>query len=230
MIKIAICDDDIIFCHDLENKILSINEHFEVDVYFTLKDLSQKLDTQISYDLLFLDIEFGTLSGIRMGEYIRDSLVNDFMQIVFVSSKTSYAMELFKIRPLDFLIKPLKIQDIGRVINKAIEVLDKGNTFFIFQKNNALIKIKQKDIIYFASSARKVFVHMKNDSFWIYEKLDNLQKQMEGSFLRIHKSYLVNYNYIQRSYHDRIQLTNDVILPISKSRRIDIKKFLLLRN
>ena len=224
MLKIAICDDDVPFCYDLENKILSINKRFEIDVYFTLENLVQKLDAQVIYDLLFLDIEFGSLNGISIGKYIREVLDNDYMQIVFVSSKTSYAMDLFEIRPLHFLIKPLKIGDIAQVINKTSQILDRGNEYFIFPYENRVMKIKQKKVMYFASLARKVFVYIENDNFGIYEKIDDLQKQASESFIRIHQSYLINYDYIKYFYYDKIQLTNLDYLPISQSRRIDVRK------
>ena len=46
------------------------------------------------------------MSGIELAERIRNELHNDYMQIVYVSSKQSYAMELFESHPLHFLVKP----------------------------------------------------------------------------------------------------------------------------
>ena len=226
MMRIAICDDEQVFCHDLEIKILGISKNVDIDVYYTLEDLKQKLDAQVSYDLLFLDIEFASSDGISAGKYIREILDDDQMQIVFVSSNQSYAMELFDINPSNFLIKPLTVEVISKEINKAAKKLDRGNAVFKFYRNNVSTQVKQKDVMYFISSERKVHVNMKNENFWIYEKIDNLEQQAGERFLRIHQSYLVNYDHVVSFYKDSVKLSDGMVLAISKSRSKDTEKFI----
>ena len=59
------------------------------------------------FDLILLDIELMMMNGVQVGQKIREELNNDIVQIVYISGKESYAMELFDIRPLNFLIKPV---------------------------------------------------------------------------------------------------------------------------
>lgn len=60
------------------------------------------------FDLIILDIELTEINGIAIGKYLREELNNQTTQIVYISSLRDYAMDLFAVRPLHFLIKPLK--------------------------------------------------------------------------------------------------------------------------
>ena len=57
--------------------------------------------------MFFLDIEIEFMNGVQVGRFIREKLQDDNTLIVYMSSYTKYAMELFEVRPMDFLIKPL---------------------------------------------------------------------------------------------------------------------------
>ena len=124
MFQIAVCDDDKILCAALENILLEMESRFqekiEVEVFYNGRDLWNTLQ-QGGYemDLLFLDIRMQYLDGIELGRRIRDVLGNECMQIVYISNYDSYVLELFEVRPLHFLKKPLTKQVIERVVQKA---------------------------------------------------------------------------------------------------------------
>lgn len=228
MLCIAICDDDIQLCIELENLLIECNDKFDIDVFFTGEELCRVLETGQTYDLLFLDIELKSLDGISVGKFIRDTLNNNYLQIVYISSKKSYAMDLFEIRPMHFLIKPLDDVKIKAVVCKAMELLDKGNTFFRYQKSNIIFKKMLKEIKYYSSSGRKVLIHTADDECdEIYGKLDDIHKQIGASFIRIHKSYLVNYDHIAKLQYDQVELFNGEVLPISQSRRNQVRALVL---
>lgn len=111
MIKVAICDDDIQFIYKLEQSIFRFAEmkriKVDVDGYTSGAEFIQKLQQSERYDLLFLDIELGDSSGIIVGNWIRSQIQYESMQIVFVSAKEMYAMQLFDLRPMNFLVKPI---------------------------------------------------------------------------------------------------------------------------
>ncbi len=228
MLRIAICDDNRVFCRDLESKLLEINNSFDIDLYSTLESLRQGLRENRKYDLLFLDIEFEleAKTGISLGNYIREELKDDYLQIAFVSSKTEYAMELFKLRPFDFLIKPLNTEDIAKLINKAIRIIDKGNATIVCRQSGSYVLVKERDIVYLSSSGRKIQVQTRMDSYELSAKLDDLQNQLKSNFIRIHKSFLVNGNYIAKIYEGKVALLNGVELPVSKSRKKEVNKYL----
>ena len=110
---IGICDDEKVTCAELENMLYEYGKtagiKVDVNVWFTGESLCTYLKSENTLDLLFLDIELISTDGIKVGGFIREELENIETMIVYISSKSSYAMSLFRIQPLDFLIKPLKI-------------------------------------------------------------------------------------------------------------------------
>ena len=69
-------------------------------------------------DVLFLDIELLTTNGIEVGRFIREEQENMETAIVYISANSSYAMDLFRVQPTDFLIKPLDKIKVGNVMNR----------------------------------------------------------------------------------------------------------------
>ncbi len=73
-----------------------------------------------NYDLLFLDIELPQINGVAVGRYIRETIKNEIIQIAYISSKQKYAMELFEMHPINYLVKPLTYEKIAKVIDKFL--------------------------------------------------------------------------------------------------------------
>ncbi len=107
MYKIGICDDDKILCSVLEEQIYELSKEIElkvdVEVWYSGESIQNDLKKGIELDLLFLDIELVQKNGIAVGNFIRNEMENMQTHIVYISSKESYAMQLFKVQPLDFL-------------------------------------------------------------------------------------------------------------------------------
>ncbi|MFV0343802.1 MAG: LytR/AlgR family response regulator transcription factor [Anaerocolumna sp.] len=145
MLKVAICDDEMYVCSQLENILIELSKvlpkKIEVDVFFSGESLYQFLSDGAYFDMIFLDIELQMLNGVETGKKIRDELHNEITQIVYISGKDSYAMELFEIRPLNFLIKPLQEEKIEEVVKKAIELSGKFNLFFEYKVSRSKNKI-----------------------------------------------------------------------------------------
>lgn len=90
------------------------------------------------FDLIFLDIEL--MNGITAGKKIRDELCDEKIYAVFISGKQEYAMELFDVRPLHFLVKPIEKKQVVGIVNKATELSKTHYDYFEFQTDNAQIE------------------------------------------------------------------------------------------
>ena len=227
MIKIAICDDEIALCSYLESLLLKISEKygisFEIDIFYTGHGLLGKLETEC-YNLLFLDIEIPDMSGIYIGNHIRNTISNESLQIAYISSKTEYAMQLFDFRPINFIVKPFMYDDIKKVIDKYMKINNINTQIFSYKKRHIIHNISLSDILYFESKGRKTIIHSQNACDEFYSSLDDIYPSVKNSnFLFIHKSYIVNCFYISTFEYEQIILTDNTILPISQSRRSEIK-------
>jgi len=232
LLHIAICDDDPVTCTQLEEIIIvfqnSMRREFEVDVFYSGEELYKYIIKENFYHLIFLGIEFETINGIEIGRKIREERNDNITQIVYVSVKESYAIKLFDIRPLNFLVKPLKKEKIKKVLKTAIMLIDHENQYFEFKINRTHKRIPFKDIIYLESNRKKVKIVEKDGEYEFYGKLEEAMQQLPGeNFLQIHKSYIVNYSYIVSYQYNYIEMVNKRILPISQHKRKVVGNWLI---
>ena len=225
MINIAICDDDKNIIAELR-KILTeyaVALNTKVDVYAFLN--GQALVDYLSenhIDILYLDIQMDNLTGIEVGYKIRKELSNDDIQIVYISAIKDYAMELFKIRPNNFLIKPFSKEEVYETLKEALRLLDNKAKTFTFNVKGKDIKKKITDIIYFESSRHKVKIVTNDGKFEFYSTIADVYKELENfGFAICHSSYIVNIEHIVEFNKDKVKMSNDVVIKISRGKSKD---------
>lgn len=151
MFQIGICDDEKETCTVLENMLWQYGEKHgikaEISVWYTGESLCDFLTQGNLVDLLFLDIELISTDGIQVGNYIREELKNLETIIVYISSKSSYAMKLFEVQPLGFLIKPLKADQIEKILLKSVRLCEIKNESFEYHTKGSFHKIPYKKIV-----------------------------------------------------------------------------------
>lgn len=229
MYRVAICDDEQLICSKIENVVLKyateINEKIETQVFYSGEELCKFLDIGDGFDLIFLDIEMKMLNGIEVGRKIRDEMDNQITQIVYVSGKENYYRELFDVRPMHFLKKPIEDKEIIQDIRLAMKLSDKIGGIFNYKKGHEVNRIEVKKILYFESNNREVRIVTTEGEETFYGKLSDVFKQVaKHHFMFIHKSFIVNYLFITKFKHDEVTMTNSEVLPISQSRRKMIRK------
>lgn len=129
MYNIGICDDGHNACAFIEKVILQYAEEknikVEVFVWHSGEALCEYLKRENILDILYLDIELFETSGIEVAEFIRNELEDRSMQIIYISGKQSYAQQLFKTQPMDFLVKPISEQQIEESLELALKIIGK---------------------------------------------------------------------------------------------------------
>lgn len=221
--KIAVCDDEQIICSTMYNKLQNLSKSksviFEIDCFTSGEELCDEIK-HTNYDLLFLDIELPKMNGVAVGQYIRETLKNETIQIAYISSKQEYAMELFEMRPINFLVKPLSDEKIENVIDKFLQLNKIDTETFNFKAGHNYYKIPFSDILYFCSNGRKINIVTSNKEYEFYGSLDNIYSEVKNKkFLFVHKSFLVNFKHINKYQYEQITMSDDKIIPVSQSRR-----------
>lgn len=224
MIKIGICDDQIEICSEIEEYLekfaASLCEKFEIEIYYTGEKLLADLKNEVYYDLLILDIEMPDINGVFIGNYIRYQMRNNDISIIYISSHVEHAIELFSVRPFQFLVKPVNAAQINNVMNTYIQVTRQDLKYFSYPKGK---KVNLKDILYFSIKGR--FIQMatvsKQESF--YGSLSEIyQKLQSDQFFYANKSQIVNYNQVAEFYYDRLIMEDGTEITISQGKRKDV--------
>lgn len=235
MLRIAICDDDKEVCMQLKSMLEEFSERnaeiFEIKLFYTGEDLWDFLMERSRFDLIFLDIELFEINGVEVGRKIRHELNDEVTQIVYISAKDSYAMELFDVRPLNFLVKPLRKEKIESVLKTAKKVLATTNQYYEYKIGNVNFHVLINDILYFESNGRKVRIILKDDVREFYGKLSEVEEKIkEDDFFTIHKSYFINYNHVIEYTYEYVKMSNNEILPISQNNRKAVREKLLQKK
>ena len=175
--------------------------------------------------ILFLDIELPGDNGVYAGKYIRETLHNDRMNIVFISHKTSYAMELFQIHPYDFLIKPIDDNVLYDTMTKILQLEDVQKKEFRYTYNKTGYSIPYGEIMLF-SSRNKTITICKTDGVSVsyYGKLSDIVSNLPFQFVCISKSYIVNIKCIKSWKSDAVLLKNGMEISIAQSKRTAFKQ------
>lgn len=223
MYRIGICDDDKEFCSGLEEQVYHIAEELsvktEVEVWYSGERILNDLRNGAQFDLIFLDIELVQDNGIAVGRFIRNEMEDIQTHIVYISAKQSYAMQLFKVQPLDFLIKPVSDEQIRENIVRSIRQKQSLKICFEYQKGSSIFRVPTKDIRYFMSMDKKIRLVTNNGGEEFYGKLKNILKELPDDFMMIHQSYIINQLYVSEYSYDSVKMSDGTVLTISKPYR-----------
>lgn len=191
-------------------------------------------------DIVYLDIEMPKYSGLQILEMLGDQSI-DF-QIIFTTAYNQYAVDAFKLSAIDYLLKPIDIDELKKATQRAIlaikdnsinhQLVDLKKAFNQLALNKialeipkGVIFISHDDIVIFEADGMYTKVYLENDDTkLICKPLKHFVKQLNSLpiFYKPHRSYLVNLKHIKElSKKDghHLVMTNNKTIPISKEKR-----------
>lgn len=231
MYNIGICDDGKNTCAALEEMVLLYAQkntiEMDTKVWYTGEELCKYLEQGGRLDILFLDIELFEVTGIEVGDFIRNKMEDRGMQIVYISGKSSYAQKLFKTQPLDFLVKPITRQQIEDALELGVKLLEKNAQKFEFQNGKDYYYISYGEIIYFESEGRKIKIVAMGAEKEFYGGIRDLEKKLPKEFFTIHQSYVINKTHVVKYTYEMVEMDNGTMLSISKAYRKQVRERLL---
>ena len=220
--KILIVEDEPIIATDLEMTL----EKIGYQVTNTVEDATTAIRSikNNKPDLILLDINIeGETDGVMLAQDIN---INYQIPFVFLTSNTdSFTINRVKrTNPVGFIVKPFTEKDLLSNIeiglfksNQAIEEKPKIVTFFFVKDGANLIKIQTKDLLFIKADDSYSKLYTKDKMYVISINLGKLFAKLPGdSFVRIHRSYVVNIHFIDKITNGYV-LMNKHKIPISKS-------------
>lgn len=211
--RIAICDDEIIFREQIKKYILEVSSDSAIYEYTCGDDLA---DSTENYDIIFLDIEMPGMSGIETAEKLRKS--GSDADIIFLTSHVEYVYEAFKVRAFRFLQKPIDHEKFTEAFQNA-ELNRNSMKKVILEFRGAVAEIYIENIVYIESSGEGTYVHDIRGNY--YPSSVPLKEWMEkldsDFFYRIHKTTLVAMKHIASFEKGVIKLTGyDTDFPVAR--------------
>lgn len=220
--RIAICDDQPDCLRSTFSAIKDCMRSMDI-VIDLFKDGSSflKAFTKKPYDLVFLDIEMPEIDGITLAKKLRH--LHRDVPIVFLTSHIEYALEGYEVNALRYLTKPVNPQKLNEVLNFVSERMLEQRILWV-KNDMGEQKILIKDILYMESQNQNVIICTKTGDFSIRYNLGDYEKELEqDGFFRIHRGYLVSLRYIKSVGKHEVSLSNNTILPTSRTKEKELK-------
>lgn len=187
-------------------------------------------------DFIFLDINMPQLTGMELA-----TLLPSQTKIVFTTAYSEYAAESYAFQTIDYLLKPITLKRFLASVQKiesfflkhepeAVVNIEPGHDFFFVKSGKVLRKIVLKDILYFEGEKDYVRLVTREEQLLIYRRLKDIEEQLKSPFIRVHNSYIVNYEQLSKMEDNHIYIA-DKRIPVSEKFRdrfmelINKKKF-----
>lgn len=177
--------------------------------------------SQEKYDLIYLDLQITNSILLEVKKNISEQEQMPF--VIYISPEPRYLEEVIGNNKIAYINKPLKKRTFESSFRKAVKIVSEKDLFFEFKNRRKLEKIRLEDVKYFESDGRRIIIHFKDDKINVfYSRLDDVEKIIKKElncecFLRKHKSFLINYNYIYKNQRTSIILLDGESIPISRS-------------
>ncbi len=231
-IKVAICDDEILLLPQLAAMIrrffLTNNLEVKPDTFSSSAELLARLYRSECYDVYFLDIDIPEQDGITLAEKIKAK--NPESLIVFVSAKEELVYDTFRVQPLAFVRKSCFSKDIKKAMETVMKHLKKPAdteiTFYDELGHPILLNINR--ITYVEAKEKYQDIVSIDSHQMIRCAISDLENTLEPyRFIRIHRGYLVNFQYIYRIDTNHIILDDGQKLPLSRHRKKEVQRLFL---
>jgi len=157
-------------------------------------------------DLVLLDIQMPGKTGLQLAEELQH--LPHVPLVVFCTAYDEHALQAFRVKAIDYLMKPIAKDDLSRALQRAAQWLDQhidepsaasgARTHISARTHNGMQLIPLDEIFYFLADQKYVNVHHVQGETLIDDSLKQLEDEFAGQFLRVHRSALVSRARIER--------------------------------
>ena len=198
-----------------------------VGSYSSAVELRQDLPNK-AVDLIFLDIQMPEMNGM---EFVKS--IENIPQVIFVTSRTNYAVEAFENDVTDYLVKPvsyprfIKSAEKARKINEQFSENKEENIIYV-KSDSRLIKVDLTQIVFIEALGDYVRLHTKQAKYTILSTMKAMENKLDSAdFQRVHKSYIVRKDKILKVEKNVIHMEK-VHIPVSRTYKEVLKSSLKL--
>ncbi|GJM28235.1 MAG: DNA-binding response regulator [Cyclobacteriaceae bacterium] len=225
--------DDEALAIDVLTKHLKVTEGFKLLKSFqNAFEALYYVQTQ-SVDLVFLDIQMPRINGIQFIKILKYP-----PKIIITTAHKEFVLEAIEHAVVDYLLKPIPYDRFLAAVNKALELPPAKtsfnsetpittNKFFFLKEGATSIKIFEDDICYLHGDRNYCTIHLRTGKKNVRGNLGYYGNQFsKEKFMRIHKSYFVALNCIDKYDSDSVWINGDCI-PIGRTYKLALMQYLL---
>lgn len=236
--KIVVCDDSIEDLAELERLLTKYkesnpNRRLEVEQFKNAVKLYQKIQENNLADIYILDIVMLEKTGIDIGTQIRR--ISKESVIIYITSSDDFALEAYGVRAIRYLLKPVSEEHFFEALDYALS-LTKAETDRIYpvKTKDGLMAVSYSKIEYIENYSRVLNIWLTNGetikSIFIRKSFNEEIKEIleDKRFIQVHKSFLINMDYVKKITQGSVLMESGKTIPISKTRTAEVRKEYLL--
>lgn len=203
-----------------------------IGVFSNAKAAMECIDNN-KIDIIFLDIDLPDNSGIDIRKKALEIPV-----CIFITSHPEFAVESFELETLDYILKPVnavrfcatvkRIEDYMTIINKISQFESSiGGDFIFIKEGTSETKVNVFDIYYLEALKNYTLINTNNKQYKVLLTIGQLLKDANfSSFIRIHRGFAVQKNYIEKITAQEVILNNAKVIPIGRSYKENLNAIL----
>lgn len=215
VIHIAIIEDEKVYSDQLKELIEEWADEItavKIEIYNNGLDFLKKQIQDINkVDVVFIDVQLPFINGMEMAGQLRSMGYNN--TIIFTTNYSGRAVDGYSVDAFRYYIKPIQPRDIKESMRYVMNKI--SNDYFSYKYQGTLFRIPFKDIICFESMNHYIDIFTINEMIHIKALLKEIQPQCPLYFVRCHRSYIVNVNYIRARRKNTLILSNDKVIEVA---------------
>ena len=229
MIKFAICDDEPLMAQALAGHLADYMKEKSMTAYSVsnFSDGRTLLESAGSFDVIFLDIQMEQPDGMETARLLRRR--GDHSLLVFVTVLKELVFDAFQVEAYDYLLKPLDSARFKQTMNRVLRSLEQRTAEdIVIQRGTGCEVVLLSDIVYCEVLGRKIYLHKSDGTVSdYYDKLEDLERRVDGRFFKCHRSFLVNLDYVRGCQDGQVLLFQGERIPASRLRERELTQALL---
>lgn len=229
MIKFAICDDEPLMAQELAGHLADYMKENLITAYSvsSFSDGRALLDAIDRFDVIFLDIQMEQPDGMETAKLLRRR--GDHSLLVFVTVLKELVFDAFQVEAYDYLLKPLDSARFKKTMDRVLRSLEQKTAGdIVIQRGTGCEVVLLSDIVYCEVLGRKIYLHKHDGTVSdYYDKLEDLERRVDGRFFKCHRSFLVNLDYVRGCQDGQVLLAQGERIPASRLRERELTQALL---
>lgn len=174
------------------------------------------------WDILLLDIEMGKMDGVELAKQIRQD--NSGVQMVFITGFADYMAQGYEVSALHYLMKPVAQDKLFAVLDKAAQNRKKTEKVLLLPVDAEMIRLRMSETCFVEAQAHSVRIATRNGMLEVRRSISELERELDQSFVRCHRSYLVNLKYLAKLCKNEVVLDDGTVLPLSRGAAAAVHK------
>jgi two-component system LytT family response regulator len=173
------------------------------------------------FEVLFLDIQLKNKSGFDLIQYIPSTT-----KIIFVTAFSEFAIKAIKNRAFDYILKPVDPKELKACVNQCnLEIAQSAKQHLIIKAKGKSVPLELASIIYIKAKGPYAEIQIKSGNTYLTSQtLKTIAPKLNEHFIRVHKSFIINRNFII-SFNQKELFLNKLCIPISRNGLLSLQSY-----